>query len=274
MSDFSNEYKDYWEKTSKSLADYVQQRRVEDVENLISTTLSFLAFSTENLPTKTTKNNPDQDKLNAYIIIAIDSLRSLLRCQEELSLIGLVLLNRTAFEIHCNIKYMFQHPTPSIMIDRNFRFSDVEKFRHSTQPKSDIFLTPAEIIRIKNNCPEWFTVADGKLRKDNFHWTADKGKNFREIAKILEMEKDYISLYSTNSKFVHGSALTINMYKDETGNLHFNGRPQTCAMISIIACKYWLDTFEIYCEYFGISLNKDDLILLKENFLIMVTKYH
>lgn len=272
MKSFSKEYLDYWEKTSKALTNYVEKRRDNDVEQLINQLLSFFAFSTEDLSSKVTRNNADLNKLNAYVIISIDSLRSLLRCQEELSLVGIALIQRTAFEIHCNLKYMLTHSSPSQMIDRNLRFMDVEKFKHAQQSGSVVTLSSAEESAIKAKCPEWFDAA-GKLRKDNFHWTAEVGKNLREISKSIGLEDQYISLYSTNSKIVHGSSMAINLYKDDKGMPHFNGKPEHCSRMSILACNYWLNTFEVYCKFFGISLNQNDLDITKNNLLVAIKKY-
>lgn len=272
MDDFSDEFKKYWKDTSQHLSTYVTSKRDHEVEQLITSTLFFFAYSTEDLTSKVTKNQNDLNKLNSYIIIAIDTLRGLLRCQEELSLASLSLLNRMTFEIHCNLQYMFSHQSPAQMIDRNFRFGDVEKYKHSQQIGAAVKLSREQEIQIKKNCPEWFDVS-GKLIKAHYCWNAEPTVgNFREITKVLKMEEQYVSLYSTNSKFVHGSSLTLNMYRDNKKKVHFNGSTIFCSSISIATCNYWLDTLENYTNYFGITINEDDFFVLKISILSLMEK--
>ena len=273
MGDYSEDFKKYWEDTSRHLSTYVSSKRDLEVEQLITSTLFFFAFSTENLSTETRKNKSDLYKLSSYVIIGIDTLRGLLRSQEELSLATLSLLNRMTFEIHCNLLYMFNHQSPSQMIDRNFRFGEVEKYKHSQQRDATVKLSEEQKNQIKKACPEWFDT-NGTLRRDNYCWNAEPTVgNFREITKVLKMEEQYVSLYSTNSKFVHGSSLTLNMYKDNKQRIHFNGNPVFCSSISIATCNYWLDTLESFTNYFGIQINEDDFIILKISILSLMKKY-
>lgn len=190
MSNYSAKQQNYWKEVSKGLDGYVQSRRDHDVENFIKDTLAFICYSTENVTTKVNKNHADKSQLDTYLIIAIDSLRGLLRAQEELSLMTLVLITRTSFEIHCNLKYMLTHVTPSILISRNYRFAEVEKYKHSGQPGAARTLSQPEKDAIKTKCPEWFGL-DGKFG-NNYFWNAEKGKNFREVAKSLGMEEEYV----------------------------------------------------------------------------------
>jgi len=55
-----------------------------------------------------------------------------------------------------------------------------------------------------------------------------------------------IALYATNSKFVHGSNIVSNLYRDDKGQLHFNGKPDHCARMAILTCQFWLEIFEAY----------------------------
>lgn len=135
-----------------------------------------------------------------------------------------------------------------------------------------VFSTSAVILSGSMIRLDLATDPSGNLVK-NLHWTAEPGKNLREIAKAVGKEDMYISLYATNSKFVHGSNIVSNLYRDDKMQLHFNGRPDHCARMAILTCQFWLETIEAHFAYFGIPFQQNDLRLTKQNISVAMSKY-
>lgn len=242
---------EYWKRVGAKVSSHVHGQRDQAFDQALIEGLALYSFITEDFRAKTTKNTDLVEKLGAMLILTQDILRGLLAAHRELSPVSLATLTRVAAEVHFNLRFIVSGPDPAKYADRYFRYQEIEKLIHdSKRPQSELsMLSPGTKDEIKKTCPEWIKPS-GEFRT---YWTAEPTlMKIAQVAKAAGLEDDYRDMYSTTSKFVHGSALVTNLYRGPHG-VGAVGQRALCKQLATLALGYCTKNLKDFCEFFGVK---------------------
>lgn len=241
---------EYWTDVSGRLDAHIEKQRIHDAEKYITCALGFYSFITEDLEKKVTKNKELVKPTFPLMVELQDILRSILFAQRHLLLASSAFHLRTAFEIRCNLKYIFSHANPAQICERLSDFFRYEQIVGSRLSPNLPYEGEAVERAFATQHPYWANRSTGLLR-DNEAWNGE-GKSLKAICDDLKWQDEYFQMFKITSKFVHGSPIIRNMYSKgiSIGCIPDVRHP---TMFSLLAANNITDCLMEYCDFFGID---------------------
>jgi hypothetical protein len=194
-----------------------------------------------------------------------DILRGILFAQKNLLLATSAFHLRSAFEIRCNLKFIFQHTNPKQQCERLsdfFRYEQIVGSRLS--PNLPYEGEPVEKAFAQRH-PYWANKSTGLL-KNNADWNGE-GKGFKEICDDLGWQDQYFQMFKITSKFVHGSPIVRNMYQQAGKGMGCIPDSKHPTMFSLLATNTITDCLMEYCEFFGVEFPELDYRIIQTEML-------
>ncbi len=263
----------YWDDTQTQLAKYISENGNEEAEEYLITCLGYYSFIFENLEEEITLNIGISQNLNPLLLCMHDILRGNLACQQHLLLTTTALNLRVSFELFCKLKYILTSDTPDVYADRFKRYSNIERLTDIDGGNfSKVRMLDAERELILKNNPEWVDQNTLKLKQNRF-WTGEEKMSVAKLCDRIEMLSDYKTVYNMTSKFVHGSYLTINLYKQSHG-IGVIPSTERVTYMTMMSTNYCMKALELYCNFFGVKkFNKNVYILIYDRYLKAIKPY-
>ncbi|MBZ4336646.1 DUF5677 domain-containing protein [Corallococcus sp. AS-1-12] len=237
---------------------YLQSLKRGEIESWLHRTFWLFSFVHEGIGSKISKNKEAARILQPLLTEVHDILRGIVHSQEAVLLAATVLQARTAFEIHCTIKFIAGSREPMKYADRFRRYADVERFSYQTGSAKAPKLNDAQKEDIRKRCPEWFK-ADGSLRS-RMNWTAEQDTDsIKKIAAAVGLLDPYLRGYAISSKITHGSPMGKNLYMGE-GGMFFVANPLLCNSQAVIGAGDCLAAMVEFCEFAGVQMPQEEVL--------------
>jgi hypothetical protein len=254
----------YWNSLAPSLEKHIEKHRIPEAESYIVKSFGFFSYVTEEISTKVTNHKELFAKVYVLIVELQDLLRSTLIAQQQLLLATSALNLRTAFEISCNLEFIYQHDNPEVMMQRMEDFFRYEKIVGSRLSRFMDSVPEDEEKAFADKHPFWKNNRTGLL-KDTATWNGE-GLGFKQVAEKIGKEKEYVEIYKISSKFVHGSPVVINMYRSRWGTNCLT-TPDRMTNMNMMCCHTIMEALMSFCNFFGVPFSEVDYRMIQVDML-------
>lgn len=252
MTKKHSNWESYWKDIQPRLNHFVTNERLADVEKYLSSSLGFFSFVTEDLETKVTKNQDLITVTFPLIVELQDILRGVFLSQSNLLVSTSAFQLRAAFEIRCNLKYIFLHADPKMVATRlsnYFRYEQIVGSRLSPNLKYEGIAVERSFAL---EHPYW-AKPDGLL-KDNTTWNGE-GMDLKKICDEIGLSAEFFTNFKITSKFIHGSPIVKNLYTSEKG-IHCIASSRNVAFFTLMCALHIGRCLKEYCNFFGIEFSE------------------
>ncbi len=258
----------YWADIGPRLSAYIIKAQKILLLQYLENSFALYSFTIEDFESKIKAHTDLCSKLSIFLIETQDLMRGVIACYRDLTLAPLGLILRTAFEIHCNLKYIVRSNTPEKYADLYDRFQEIEQLLGVKASASFPDPTEADFQKIATHNPEWFQPGTIKLVDKTPHWTAIKGMNLFKVADSshVALTDDYKGIYKTQSKFTHASPIIRNLYRKSDG-LRAIPNPKQAEELAMLAQGYCIKTLEEACNFFQVEFPEYENALIGQDLL-------
>lgn len=247
-------FEEYRNAVAPHLDEVIGSRRDPECEFALAHAFLLFSFTIEDLKEKATTNAKILDDVAITFIEMQDVLRGIVHGVTILSPATLAALLRIAFEIRCNLKFIYSSLSPSVYADRYRRFRSAsilynEQANHPGQP----MLTPERRQELLRESDEWIrsVTPDGRFEFST-NWTAERElKSLKKRAARAGLEPQYEGSYAVTSQFVHGTALAAQGYLGGDGTINAIGQTETCRRFAVLGAMNCLHAALEGVRFFG-----------------------
>ena len=249
----------FWDSIENGLNTHIDAQKNVDVDRYLRESLAFFSYYLEGVNERATLHVDLAKSAYPMIIQLHDLLRSNVIIQKSLLLTSAAGSLRTSFEIRINLKYVYQHPEPKVMLQRLADFVEYEEFIGRKNAKGFPNPTAQEEEAFAKKFPCWCTNA-GKL-KENAEWNGE-GNTAKNICEIIGMDDHYFTMYKLTSKFVHGSPLVKHLYSTKNG-YSFISSFENVGRFTVMSTHHAMYAFAEFLEFFGVPFSVEGFNLLQ-----------
>lgn len=254
------EWVEYWYSLAPRLETYISSQSIIEVEKFLTATFGYFSFCTEEVSSKVTKYSDLIHSTYPMVVQLHDMLRANIHNQQYVLLAPSVFVHRVAFEIRTNLKYIYKHPTPAMMLKR---LADFATFEEIVGKKNSPNMTLPEGVETAFAKLHPYWAKNGKV-DDYAKWNGE-GKTMKTICKELNILDSYYLEYSVTSKFVHGSPVVGKVYLQQ-GSLKSIGAVEKVSNYSLLGSRTILWALEEFMDFFGIAYDPIDIEYLNNFF--------
>jgi hypothetical protein len=198
----------------------IAARRDPECEDVLAHAFLLFSFVIEDMQAKATKNKEILNQIGIMLVELQDVLRGVVHGMNVVSPVVIAALLRVAFEVRCNLQFIFSRPDPGLFADRYRRFARVSELAYdeSLAPEQRL-IKPQTRQDILKACAEWITVKPNGELHFGHNWTHQKEfRSVKQRAEALGLASDYRAAYAATSQYVHGTALLWNGYRGPDGS--------------------------------------------------------
>lgn len=254
MSLHHKTFDEYRNAVAPHLDEVIGSRRDPECEFALAHAFLLFSFTIEDLKEKATTNTKILDDVGIMFVEMQDVLRGIVHGMNILSPATLAALLRIAFEIRCNLKFIYSSLSPSVYADRYRRFRAAsilynEQANHPGQP----MLTAERRQELLRESDEWIrSVTPDGWFDFSTNWTAEKElRSLKKRAARAGLESQYEGSYAATSQFVHGTALAAQGYVGGDGRINAIGHTEMCRRFAVLGALNCLHAAVEGVRFFG-----------------------
>ncbi|WP_413294667.1 DUF5677 domain-containing protein [Bdellovibrio sp. HCB185ZH] len=255
-------WQEYWKTVGPALEKFIVGQHNEPASQYLLSSYAYYSFSLEGLPKKIQKHNELVENAYPLLMQLQDILRGNLIAQDQLLLTNAGLNLRVAFEIRVNLRFIYQHDTPAVILQRLSDFFDYEVLMGR---KNSPYLEPPSEEEEKVFCRKFPFWAKGDRLISNAVWNGD-GKTAKDICDLVGMSNEYQSIFKMTSKLVHGSPLIKNLYRNCAG-LNSIGNLETVTMFAALSTHHAMESLHEFFDFFGVEYDPLPYALIQRHML-------